>query len=315
MRNHLRTYLCIDLCIDLFICLFVHLSAIYATRQVAVPPATLLPAPLAPLHLPAVPHDSHHVTWYPAARKILSFPFFPFLRFFPLSSLFSLSLVSSNFHHSTFFSSQSVLDTPCFTFLLSPPTTTLHKSNRTAMLARSPATQSAVRRANVARIFAARSVSSTPETTPFAWADFFKLRKQERKIDVGSSIVSAFLACNVSWSYVSTMQIDPTQTLFGFDPLVVVSAGMIASGGLGYLFGPLLGSSIFKLKNKGHLDNYNTKSRVFLSHIKANRVDASSQSFSNPVPDYYGERIGSLREYRQWLRDCHAYRRKAKEFV
>lgn len=183
------------------------------------------------------------------------------------------------------------------------------------MLARSPATQSAVRRANVARIFAARSVSSTPETTPFAWADFFKLRKQERKIDVGSSIVSAFLACNVSWSYVSTMQIDPTQTLFGFDPLVVVSAGMIASGGLGYLFGPLLGSSIFKLKNKGHLDNYNVKSKVFLSHIKANRVDASSQSFSNPVPDYYGERIGSLKEYRQWLRDCHAYRRKAKEFV
>lgn len=149
----------------------------------------------------------------------------------------------------------------------------------------------------------------------FTWSDFFKLRKQERKINLGSSIVTAFLGCNASWAYLSTMQIDPTQMIMGFDPLMVVSAGLIASGAVGYLFGPLFGTNIFKLKNKAQLDEYNNKTKAFLKHVVANRVDSSSQSFSNPVPDYYGEKIGSLREYRQWLRDCHAFRRKAKEFL
>jgi hypothetical protein len=29
------------------------------------------------------------------------------------------------------------------------------------------------------------------------------------------------------------------------------------------------------------------------------------------VPDYYGEKIGSMKGYRQWLRDQATYRRKA----
>ncbi|SCV01768.1 LAMI_0G13586g1_1 [Lachancea mirantina] len=153
------------------------------------------------------------------------------------------------------------------------------------------------------------------QPAPFNWNDFFKLRKQERKINLGSSIVSAFVGCNISWGYLSTMQIDPTQMIMGFDPLMVVSAALVASGALGYLFGPLFGTYIFKMRHKDRLNDYNGKTKEFLKHVVANRVDSSSQSFSNPVPDYYGEKIGSLKEYRQWLRDCHAFRRKAKEFL
>ncbi|CCC68905.1 hypothetical protein NCAS_0B08210 [Naumovozyma castellii] len=153
------------------------------------------------------------------------------------------------------------------------------------------------------------------ETSNLTWSDFFKLRKQQRRINVGSSAVTALLGCNISWAYLSTMEIDPTQMIFGFDPLVVVSAGLIASGALGYLFGPLIGSQVFRVSHRKSLGEFNLKNKEFLKHIIGNRVDASSQSFSNPVPDYYGEKIGSLKEYRQWLRDCHAYARKAKEFL
>lgn len=45
------------------------------------------------------------------------------------------------------------------------------------------------------------------------------------------------------------------------------------------------------------------KEREFHRHIKKNRVDPTLQSTSNPVPDFYGEKIGSIKEYRQWLRD------------
>lgn len=157
--------------------------------------------------------------------------------------------------------------------------------------------------------------ASLQDSSILTWSDFFKLRKQQRRINVGSSLFTALLGCNVSWAYLSTMEIDPTQMLFGFDPLTVISAGIIASGALGYLLGPIVGSQVFKLSHNQQLAQFNNKNKEFLKHIINNRVDASSQSFSNPVPDYYGEKIGSLKEYKQWLRDCHAYAKKAKEFL
>ncbi|CCH60389.1 hypothetical protein TBLA_0C05920 [Henningerozyma blattae CBS 6284] len=159
------------------------------------------------------------------------------------------------------------------------------------------------------------SKSSKSANVQLTWPDFFKMRKYERRVNVGASVFTAFLGCNLSWFYLSTLQIDPTQTLFGFDPLVVISGGLVASGCVGYLFGPLFGSQIFNLLHLKKLADFKIKNKEFLKHVIKNRVDASSQSFSNPVPDYYGERIGSLKDYKQWLRDCNAYRRKSKEFL
>lgn len=165
------------------------------------------------------------------------------------------------------------------------------------------------------RLLSATSTQSNGADNGLTWTEFFQLRKQQRRFNVGSSVFTAFLGCNASWAYLSTMEIDPTQTILGFDPLLVISTGIVSSGVLGYLFGPLIGSQIFKVSNRRKLSGYEVKNKEFLKRIIENRVDASSQSFSNPVPDYYGEKIGSLGEYRQWLRDCHAYRRKAKEFL
>lgn len=157
--------------------------------------------------------------------------------------------------------------------------------------------------------------ASLQNPTKLTWSDFFKLRKLQHRINVGSSLFSMLLGCNISWAYLSTMEIDPTQLLLGFDPFTVISAGIIASGTLGYLLGPTVGSQVFKLSHGKQLVQFNDKNKEFLKHIIHNRVDASSQSFSNPVPDYYGEKIGSLKEYKQWLRDCHAYAKKANEFL
>jgi import inner membrane translocase subunit TIM23 len=54
------------------------------------------------------------------------------------------------------------------------------------------------------------------------------------------------------------------------------------------------------------------RDREFYAHIVKNRVDPSRQSVSNPVPDYYAEKVGSLKQYRQWLRDQSAFRRKSQ---
>ena len=56
------------------------------------------------------------------------------------------------------------------------------------------------------------------------------------------------------------------------------------------------------------------REKEFLTRIRKNRVDASSQSMSNPVPDYYGEKIGSVKDYRQWLKDQRAFKLKREKF-
>ncbi len=55
------------------------------------------------------------------------------------------------------------------------------------------------------------------------------------------------------------------------------------------------------------------KERQFFNRIKAHRVDPSSSSVQNPVPDYYGEKIGSVADYRRWLKDQRAFKLKRGE--
>jgi import inner membrane translocase subunit TIM23 len=36
---------------------------------------------------------------------------------------------------------------------------------------------------------------------------------------------------------------------------------------------------------------------------------------ANPVPDYYGEKISSVKDYRQWLKDQRAFNKKRTTYV
>ena len=96
-------------------------------------------------------------------------------------------------------------------------------------------------------------------------------------------------------------------TLFG-----VAIAG---SGAIGWLCGPLAGGALFRLMNKRTVPGMFEREKQFFAHVKKNRVDPNANYFNNPVPDYYGEKIGSLRDYRRWLKDQKAYNRKKAKFL
>ncbi|XBW34529.1 hypothetical protein QEN19_000077 [Hanseniaspora menglaensis] len=140
------------------------------------------------------------------------------------------------------------------------------------------------------------------------WVDFFKIKKQERRVNVVSGIITGFLSSNIAFAYAANVEIDPTQMIFGIDPSMVIVGGCITAGFFGYLIGPAFGRPLFKFKHRNVLAQYNNKTKIFVEHVKKNRVDASTQSLNNPPPDYYGEKIGSLKEYKTWLRDSNAYR-------
>ena len=52
------------------------------------------------------------------------------------------------------------------------------------------------------------------------------------------------------------------------------------------------------------------KEKSFYARIKRYRADPSSSSPQNPIPDYYGEKVASVKDYRRWLKDQRAFNRK-----
>ncbi|TID22553.1 hypothetical protein CANINC_003328 [Pichia inconspicua] len=158
--------------------------------------------------------------------------------------------------------------------------------------------------------------SEVEAASKMSWEQFLNLRKVQKRYGIVGSILAALLAMGGSFTYFSTIEIDPTETLFGLDIFTVYVGAILCTGFVGFMFGPsLIGDPLFALMNRNIMNTYKVKQKLFLKHIAKMRVDASRQSVNNPVPDYYGENIGSLKDYRQWLRDCNEYRRKAKEFL
>ncbi|OBA23510.1 Presequence translocated-associated motor subunit PAM17, mitochondrial [Metschnikowia bicuspidata var. bicuspidata NRRL YB-4993] len=147
------------------------------------------------------------------------------------------------------------------------------------------------------------------------WVDFFKLRKESKRISIVASSLTSVAGAFATLTYLGNVEIDVEKPIMGIDPFMVMGGVVIIGGVAGYLAGPSIGVRVFNMKNSKKLPEFMVKEQNFLQRVQRNRVDPSSQSFSNPVPDYYGERIYSLDNYKQWLRDCNAFRRKTQEFL
>ncbi|KKK23405.1 hypothetical protein AOCH_006587 [Aspergillus ochraceoroseus] len=103
--------------------------------------------------------------------------------------------------------------------------------------------------------------------------------------------------------------------VMGLDPIFVLGAATAACGAAGWLVGPFVGNAVWAMVHRRYKTAVAVKEKEFFDRIKRFRVDPSSNSIANPVPDYYGEKIGSVQGYRQWLKDQRAYNRKRRNFI
>lgn len=113
-------------------------------------------------------------------------------------------------------------------------------------------------------------------------------------------------------AYFGSLEIDASKPIMGLDPIFFFGGATLGCVGLGYLIGPIIGSTCWRLTHRRTMALIEARDREFHSRIVKNRVDPTAQSATNPVPDFYGEKIGSLHEYRQWLRDQAKYKRKSE---
>lgn len=148
----------------------------------------------------------------------------------------------------------------------------------------------------------------SPENLP--WSEYLAIRRNRRRWQLAATIPCAILGFASGIAYFGTRETDALKPIMGIDPFFFYGICTVACGGTGWLLGPSLGTAIWRTTHRRLVSLIDARDREFYSRIAKNRVDPSLQTPTQPVPDYYGEKIGSLHQYRQWLRDQVKYRKR-----
>ncbi|KAL5336294.1 Presequence translocated-associated motor subunit pam17, mitochondrial [Aspergillus crustosus] len=197
-------------------------------------------------------------------------------------------------------------------------TSTARLSKATSTLQLSTRPQAPIVPTCTAQVTAVRHNSTTAreEAAKLDWNSFFKLRASRRRYTLASSIASSGVSTVVGVQVLSSQNLEHLGAqVMGLDPFIVLGMATAACGAVGWLVGPFLGNVIWGVVNRKYKSAVAVKEKEFFDRIKRYRVDPSSNSIANPVPDYYGEKIGSVQGYRQWLKDQRAYNRKRRNFI
>ncbi|WFD36059.1 TIM23 complex component [Malassezia cuniculi] len=184
--------------------------------------------------------------------------------------------------------------------------------------------QALVRRMRGRAFAGVRPYSSAPEQQqrPLPWEAYLRLRNQRRIVGVLASIPTTILAGGGAGSYFMTQEIDPTQTIMGndadqLDPMLVYVGATASAALFGWLIGPSIGNGLWSIFHRTKARQIAQRDKDFYAHIRRMRADPTRQVMHNQIPDYYrlltiqGEKIGSISQYRRWLRDQSKFRRKA----
>ncbi|KAJ3525341.1 hypothetical protein NMY22_g10618 [Coprinellus aureogranulatus] len=154
------------------------------------------------------------------------------------------------------------------------------------------------------------TAAKKPERIVLTWPEYLAIRRSRHRWQAVSMVPGGLAGFSGGLAYFGSLETDPMKLIWGFDPFMVYGFLSAACLGFGALLGPTVGGALWRFTHRHQAHLIDEKDRAFLEHIAKNRVDASLQSATSPVPDYYGERIGSLSDYRQWLRDQSKYRKK-----
>lgn len=163
---------------------------------------------------------------------------------------------------------------------------------------------------NFTRTVARFSRQYTTTGAQMTWDSFFQLRKQRRLWERLAALPCSILGLGGGAAVFASLPVNPQQTFMGLDPLLLFGGATLFSGLLGFVVGPTVGRVWYRVANRQLSRQLEGKEAEFFKHVRANRSDPQFSSVNNPLPDFYGEGVGSLREYRKWLRRQREHERK-----
>ncbi|OMH85231.1 Presequence translocated-associated motor subunit PAM17, mitochondrial [Zancudomyces culisetae] len=142
----------------------------------------------------------------------------------------------------------------------------------------------------------------------FTWETFFKMKNRVRMAERIASLPGAFVGLATGSAYFSTIPLGNIMIINGIDPTIIVTLLVFTCGIVGYAFGRTSGSLLYRTFNR-------RKEADFFDHIKKNRSDPRLSSYRNPLPDYYGERISSVKHYRDWMKKQRKHELKGLSLI
>lgn len=141
-------------------------------------------------------------------------------------------------------------------------------------------TDAAAAEAAAARQAAAYSSSSS--TAPLDWNTFFQLRKTRRRLQQTFSVVGALGGGVGGALFLSTGAAESVVGKIPLDPFVTLGLMTFSFAALGWLIGPVLGTTVFNLFKRQVKAQMALKESQFFVRIKKHRVDPTSSSMNNP---------------------------------
>ncbi|KAF9147390.1 TIM23 complex component [Linnemannia schmuckeri] len=147
------------------------------------------------------------------------------------------------------------------------------------------------------------------------WNSYFALRGTRRLYERVFMVPSTFLGLLGGGYYFAHQDFDPTISIFGMDQVIVYGLGTIVAGLAGLALGPVAGNVIFRSVHGNARPLLDKMDREFFKRIVLNRANPTGNPLAHPIPDFYGEKIKSVHDYRAWLRKQREYRRKTMYYV
>lgn len=144
------------------------------------------------------------------------------------------------------------------------------------------------------------------------WNTFFRLRANRRRFSLASSIITSVGTTAGTIILISENPElgDNITKVIPTDPFIGLGIATFAATFFGWLIGPIFGNTIWRLFNRSQLPEFTIKEKAFFDRVKKHRVNPTGASTNNPVPDFYGEKVGSVAGYRRWLKDQRVFNRK-----
>jgi import inner membrane translocase subunit TIM23 len=148
-----------------------------------------------------------------------------------------------------------------------------------------------------------------------SWTDFFQLRKSKKTWErVGGFLSGTTGLIGGSWYFFTVAEFDPTQPLLGLpDPTIAYVLGALSVSAIATATGLLGSGALWRLTHRKSLAALDLREKEFFHRLTKYRPKelkflAVPGSGEVTLPDYYGEKIHSVKDYRSWIR-------KQKRFI
>jgi import inner membrane translocase subunit TIM23 len=137
-----------------------------------------------------------------------------------------------------------------------------------------------------------------------SWNQWFSFRRRLKIVQRLCGIpMIGVVSLPINYCILNSPWIDPSKLLFGMDPIVFAGLSIVTTGTIGYFVGCSLPLVYLKHFNHSLFMQHEARKGDFFQRICKLRANVSSDpSKLLSSVDFYGEGIGSVAQYRNWLR-------------